>query len=59
MVPYFFSTSEPGLFKSLYNELTLRDEYFLMADFESYFRAHEQAMQAYMDKKTLDPNVDF
>ena len=47
----FFSTSEPGLFKSLYNELTLRDEYFLMADFESYFRAHEQAMQAYTDKK--------
>ena len=40
-----------GLFKSLYNELTLRDEYFLMADFESYFNAHEQAMQAYTDKK--------
>jgi starch phosphorylase len=47
----FFSSSEPELFKSLYDELTLRDEYFLMADFDSYFNAHDQAMQAYMDKK--------
>ena len=47
----FFSSSEPGLFKSIYDELTLRDEYFLMADFDSYFTAHDQAMQAYMDIK--------
>jgi starch phosphorylase len=46
-----FSSSEPGLFKSLYEELTRRDEYFLMADFDSYFSAHEQAIQAYQDKK--------
>jgi len=47
----FFSSSEPGLFKSIYDELTLTDEYFLMADFDSYFKAHDQAMQAYMDTK--------
>jgi len=47
----FFSTSEPALFKPLYDELTRRDEYFLMADFDAYFAAHEQAMQAYQDKK--------
>jgi len=47
----FFAAKEPGLFKSLYDELTRRDEYFLMADFNSYFNAHEQAMQAYTDKK--------
>ena len=33
----FFSGQESGLFKPLYDELTRRDEYFLMADFDPYF----------------------
>lgn len=47
----FFATSEPGLFRPLYEELTRRDEYFLMADFDAYVNAHAQAMHAYVDKK--------
>jgi len=47
----FFSTSDPGLFRPLYNELTLKDEYFLMADFDSYINAHQRAMNTYQDKK--------
>jgi len=47
----FFATSEPGLFRPLHDELTRRDEYFLMADFDAYFSARTQAMHAYVDKK--------
>jgi starch phosphorylase len=47
----FFSPGHPGLFKPLFDELMNRDEYFLMADFESYIKARALATSAYVDKK--------
>lgn len=47
----FFSPSEHGLFRPIYDELVHHDEYCLMADFDAYVEAQARAEKAYMDKK--------
>jgi len=47
----FFSLGEPGLFRSIYDELVNRDEYCLMADFDSYIAAQLAAEKTYSDRR--------
>lgn len=47
----FFSPSEHGLFRPIYDELVHYDEYCLMADFDSYVAAQAEAEKMYRDKK--------
>ncbi len=47
----FFCRDEPGLFRPIYNDLVNGDPYFLMADFDAYADAQQQAAEAYLDKK--------
>ncbi len=45
----FFSPREPGLFRPIYDELMHHDEFCLMADFDAYVAAQEQAEKAYLE----------
>jgi starch phosphorylase len=47
-----FCTSEPGLFKWFYDMLLNRDEYFLLADFQSYKETQQRVAREY--RKTAD-----
>ncbi len=47
----FFLPHEPGLFRPIYDELLHHDEFCLMADFDAYVAAQEQAEKAYLEKK--------
>lgn len=47
----YFSPKEPGLFRPIYDELTTRDEYCLMADFDAYVDAQAKVEKAYLDQK--------
>jgi starch phosphorylase len=47
----FFSPSEPGLFRSLYEDLIHHDEYFLVADFDAYFKTQAALEKCYLDKR--------
>ncbi len=44
-----FLPEEPGLFRPLTDELLGRDQFMLMADFESYCECQKRAAQAYLD----------
>jgi len=46
-----FCKNEGGLFRSIYDELVSRDEYFLMADFDAYIAAQRNVDEAYCDKE--------
>lgn len=46
----FFSPLEPGLFRPIYDELMQYDEYCLMADFDAYVEAQDQAEKAYLER---------
>jgi len=46
----FFSPSEHGLFKPIYNNLTSYDFYQITADFDSYVAAQDKAAEAYLDE---------
>ncbi len=46
----FFSSEKGDLFNSLVNSLTNQDPYMLMADFEDYVRAQEEAEKVYLDQ---------
>ncbi|MCX8029117.1 MAG: glycogen/starch/alpha-glucan phosphorylase [Brevinematales bacterium] len=52
----YFSPKEPGIFEPIYNSLlfgrggSAPDEYFLLADFESYRETHEKIDQLYKNK---------
>jgi len=45
----FFSPSEPGLFRPLYNALVSRDEFFLMADFAQYVAVQDWVSETFLD----------
>ncbi|MHB9024071.1 MAG: glycogen/starch/alpha-glucan phosphorylase [Armatimonadota bacterium] len=47
----FFSPSETGLFRPIYDELLNHDEYCLLADFADYLAAQERAGAAYLDEE--------
>jgi starch phosphorylase len=47
----FFSPTESGLFRPIYDELMYHDDFCLMADFDSYVAAQEQAEKAYHEKR--------
>ncbi|MDI3279848.1 MAG: glycogen/starch/alpha-glucan phosphorylase [Bacillota bacterium] len=47
----FFCPEEPGLFRPLYEELTRRDHYFLMADFDLYRACQERVARAWQDRE--------
>ena len=46
----FFSHGDTNLFKSLVDSLLSRDEYLLLADYQSYVDCQEQVSQAYHDR---------
>jgi len=46
----FFSPSEPGLFRPLYDILTKSDYYQITADFDAYIHAQDQAKSAYLNE---------
>ena len=46
----FFSHGDPNLFKPLVDDLLLKDEYLLMADYQSYLDCQEQVSLAYRDQ---------
>jgi glycogen phosphorylase len=48
----FFSPKEPGLFRSLIDSLLYKDEYMLLADYQSYLDCQDQVSQAYQDQTT-------
>lgn len=45
----FFSPGEPGLFRPLYDALTGRDEFFLMADFDQYVAVQDWVSETFRD----------
>ena len=45
----FFSPGEPGLFRPLYDALTGRDEFFLMADFDQYVAVQDWVSESFLD----------
>jgi starch phosphorylase len=47
----FFSPDDPGLFKPLVNELLNRDEYMVLADFDSYVKCQDQISRIYGQRK--------
>lgn len=47
----WFNPDEPGIFDSLLSELMTRDEYCVLADFDSYVAAQEQAAQCFADSQ--------
>lgn len=47
----FFSPSEPGLFRPIYDDLCSHDAFCLMADFDAYIAAQAEAEKAYLDQK--------
>jgi len=47
----FFSPSEPGLFRPIYNDLMGHDPYCLLADFDAYIAAQAQIEDAYRNQK--------
>jgi len=46
----FFSHGDPNLFKPLVDDLLLKDEYLLMADYQSYLDCQERVSLAYRDQ---------
>jgi len=44
-----FNKSEPGIFKSLVDELLSHDNYFLLADYQSYVDKQDQVSEVYKD----------
>ncbi len=46
-----FSPFEPGLFKPIVDSLLNKDEYLLLADYQSYIETQDQAVRAYMDQE--------
>ena len=44
-----FSPHEPGLFKPIVNSLLAKDEYLLLADYQSYIDTQDTAVRAYLD----------
>ncbi len=47
-----FSGGDHQLFKPLLDSLVQRDEYLLLADYESYIQCQDRAAQAYQDQET-------
>ncbi|MCX8045106.1 MAG: glycogen/starch/alpha-glucan phosphorylase [Desulfobacterota bacterium] len=47
----FFCLGESGLFRPISDELMHRDEFCLMADFDSYIAAQQAAEKTYLDRK--------
>jgi starch phosphorylase len=47
----FFSPGEPGLFRPILDSVRYHDEYFVMADFEKYLQAQNNAGAAYRDEE--------
>lgn len=47
----YFSRSEPHLFKPLIDSLLNRDEYMLLADYQSYVDCQDQVSQAYRNQE--------
>ena len=45
----YFSSGAPGLFRPIVDELLQRDEYLLLADYQSYLNCQKQVSQAYQD----------
>lgn len=45
----YFSPGNPDLFRPIVDELLQRDEYLLLADFQSYLDCQEQVSRAYQD----------
>jgi starch phosphorylase len=45
----YFSPGDPGLFRPITDELLRRDEYLLLADYQSYLDCQEQIGHAYQD----------
>jgi glycogen phosphorylase len=45
----YFSSGDPGAFRPIVDELLQRDEYLLLADYQSYLDCQEQVSQAYQD----------
>ncbi len=46
----FFSHGDPNLFKPLLDSLFYRDEYLLLADYQSYVECQDRVSQAYRDR---------
>lgn len=47
----FFSHGDPNLFKPLLDSLLYRDQYLLLADYQSYIECQERVSQAYRDRE--------
>ncbi|RPJ54951.1 MAG: glycogen phosphorylase, partial [Dehalococcoidia bacterium] len=46
-----FSHGDPGLFKPIVDSLLYRDEFLLLADYQSYIECQDQASRAYQDEE--------
>ncbi|MBI4842735.1 MAG: glycogen/starch/alpha-glucan phosphorylase [Nitrospirae bacterium] len=46
----YFSPGEPGLFRPLVESLLYRDEYMLLADYESYIKCQERAGRLFLNQ---------
>ncbi|MFB2834799.1 glycogen/starch/alpha-glucan phosphorylase [Floridanema evergladense] len=47
----FFSHGDPNLFKPLVDSLLYRDDYLLLADYQSYIECQDRVSQAYRDRE--------
>jgi glycogen phosphorylase len=47
----FFSHGDTGLFRPLVEDLLNRDEYLLLADYQSYVNCQEAVNKAYFDRE--------
>ncbi len=47
-----FSNGNEGLFKPLVDSLLYRDEYLLLADYQSYIECQDRVSQAYLDEES-------
>ena len=47
----YFSRKDPDLFRPLIDSLLYRDDYMLLADYQSYMDCQDQVSQAFRDKK--------
>ena len=47
----FFSPSEPGRYQAVVDTLLNRDQYMLLADFDSYVQAQDQVDQLFLDQE--------
>ena len=47
----FFSPGDAGLFRPLVDELLNRDEYFVLADYQSYVECQEEVSRVYGDRE--------